>query len=223
METIFDLLPWPLVATLLLLILLGGIHLICKSLIPKHVAYVRNVWYFYFLMAVLAVLIGVLCIHIDVIDAKGQFHGPVGDILNKLIRFLFALKEDLMLGAAAVALILGPQAASYLFSGIISGCAVRPRYTGLVFKFVTLSFAKSFTTAGGVMFGLGALGWGSGWTGMAGKQAATVILLSVLLLLLAFYILTSIAEVESIAEVPPASKLGTLWATIDGWMTRKAK
>jgi len=223
MEITKDFLHWTVVAPCLLLLLLVAIHCICKDLIPRHVDYVRHVWYFYFLIAVLTVLVGMFCIHIDVIDAEGRAHGLAGDVLNKLLEFVFALKEDLMLGGGAVALILGPQVASYLFSGVLSGCAVRPKYTGAVFKFVTLSFAKSFTTAAGVMLGLGTLGWGVGWTGMAGKQAATEFLLSGFLLLLAFHILTSIAEVASIGEVPPTSRLGALWAKIDGWMTRNTR
>jgi hypothetical protein len=222
MEKIINFLPWPVIALLVMLVLLGAIHVICKSLIPQHVEYVRNVWYFYFLIAVLTMLVGLFCIHIGVIDAKGKFHGPVGDVLNQVLKFLFALKEDVMLAAGAVALILGPQFASYLFSGLVSGCAVRPRHTGIVFKFVTFSLAKSFVTVAGLLLGLGALGWAAEWEGMAGKQAVGVIGFSGIALTLAFYILLSIAEVESISKVPHTSKMAARWAKIDGWMKRNA-
>jgi hypothetical protein len=223
MKTMIDFLPWPIVALVVTFIIFGTIHWTCKRLIPRHVEYVRNVWYFYFLIAVLTMLVGAFCIHIDVIDAKGKFHGPVGEVLNQMLKVLFALNEDLLMAAGAVALILGPQFASYLFSGIISGCAVRPRHTGIVFKFVTLSLAKSFVTAAGLLLGLGALGWFASWQGMAGKAAASLIGFSGLGLSLGFYILFSIAEVESISGLADTSRLGGLWAKIDGWMKRNAK
>lgn len=182
---------------LLALALMGGvltcIHWSSKALVKNHATYIRSIWYFYFLLACVTFAVGALCSKFGAIDATGNFKGEGGAAVNGLLKFVFALNEDFYSAVGLVALVLLPQGLSYVFGGVLSGVAMRPRFAGPVVRFALLSLGKSFVVAAGIFLGLGVGAWTYGWTGMGAPRMIGLALLSVTLLMVAFYMFAGCA------------------------------
>jgi hypothetical protein len=111
---------------------------------------------------------------------------------------------------------------SYLLSGL-SGCAVRPRFVSQCVNFLSLSFAKTFSFASGVLSGITALeiyGRLQGVTLMKSLQyvVATLVLLTFSFMALA--IKTIWEEGLAVANQPNMAGARQVFGRIDRWMTR---
>ena len=165
-------------------------------------------------------LVVIVCSSFNVIDSSGKFHGAMGELLNKLLKFIFGLNDDFMINSGVLSLILLPQFCSYLCSGVLSGCAVPPRFTSVVIRIFFLFMAKSFFTAAGVLFGLGVAAKLLPWNGVSSHESTGVIILSLFILMLGFYQITLCRCIEDGKNFFENIKKWRTIARINCFMTR---
>lgn len=199
---------------------LGGIWFFSRKMLRRHAADIRTTWYFFFLIAIATFIAGRVCADAGLIDVKGEFQGAGGDMLNRTLKYVFALNEHLAASLGIVLLILGPQIGSYLLAGTLSGCAAPPRYSGMVVRFSLLLFAKSLVLAAGVLLGLGILGGASNWAGLSTRKIGGMLTLSLYLQLAAFYFLSARVEIDEISLGSQGAKPLSAAARLHRWMTR---
>lgn len=222
MQALVELLWWPVAALLAGIMCLGGIWFFSRTMLKRHAADIRATWYFYFLFAILTFIAGRVCTSADIIDAKGEFHGAGGDVLNGMLRYVFALNEHLAASVGIVLLILGPQIGSYLLAGALSGCAAPPRYTGMVVRISILLFAKSLVLAAGVLLGVGVLSGTSDWAGVSPSKIGGMLIFSLYLQLAAFYFLSSRVEIDEVSLASQNKKPLNVAIRLHWWMTRNS-
>lgn len=222
MQALVELLWWPVAASLAAIMCLGGIWFFSQTMLKRHAADIRTTWYFYFLFAILTFIAGRVCTGAGIIDAKGEFHGNGGELLNGTLRYVFALNEHLSASLGIVLLMLGPQIGSYLFAGVLSGCATPPRYTGVVLRFSILLFAKSLVLAAGVLLGLSILSGTSDWAGLNPRKIGGMLTLSLYLQLAAFYFMSSRVEIDEVALASQDKKPLSGAIRLHRWMTRNS-
>jgi len=199
-----------------------GVYVNSFGLIKRHAAYIRTIWYFYFLLAFITLATGAGLARLGVIDSKGQVHGNAGDVWNTLLAALFSLTDDIFGACALVGVIVLPQLLSYVFSGVLSGCAGRPRFTQPVIRFVLLSLAKSFAVAAGALLGMVLLGWACSWEGASVREGLGLCMFSLITLMMSFHLLTILAGAFDPDERPKSGPHPRLRVVHD-WMTRNSE
>jgi hypothetical protein len=216
-------LPYPLLVTLLAIIILSGIWYFGKSLATNHGSDVRVVWYLFFLTAILTAAAATIGTAAGAIDAKGNFHGSLGVALEFILKSMLDLPKDLEIFLGIVILVLVPQGGSFLFSGVISGCARAPVFVGQSFSFLVWSTAKSFISAAGILFSMAGYGWKNNWEGWSARGATAMGSMSLMLLLLVFYILSIYREITNRLNDTTPKTGGRNSNKLMAWMSRRIK
>jgi hypothetical protein len=159
---------------------------------------------------------------VGAIDADGVFQGNLGAAINTFLKFMLDLDTDLKVFSSIVAMILLPQIASYLLSGLF-GCASAPIFVGGAIRFFVWSIVKSFVVAAGIILSIALYGYFNNWNGWSAKGGASMLSMSGLLLMLSFSVLFLYRDVHDSVAPPPTnrpSKLLRLVAHIQRWLTR---
>ena len=202
-----------------------AIVLICNRLANRHGGDVRVVWYLFSLSVVCTLVAALWATDIGAIDAVGVFQGRWGAMINWLLKFMLDLETDLKIFAALLAIFVAPQMANYLLSGLF-GCASAPIFVGKAFGFFIWSVVKSFVVASGILSTVSIYGWAHGWMEWSVKGAVSMLLLSLMLLSMSFWILHVYRDVggdEAAKSLAPrALRVQRFFGRLHVWFTRKS-
>lgn len=184
---------------------------------------VRVVWYLFSLVVVTTCIAAAWASSVGAIDNQGAFQGELGAVINTLLTFMLDLDTDLKIFSAILAMVLLPQIASYVLSGLF-GCASAPIFVGGAIRFFIWGIVKSFVVAAGIMLTVAFYGCFNNWKGWDAKGTAAMSILSGLLLMLSFSMLYLYRDVHAAVEHPSTDqfpRLQRMVASLQGWLTRK--
>jgi hypothetical protein len=199
---------------------LTGITLAGRKLADKYGSDIRIVWYLLSLSTVCTLTVAIWARSAGAIDAMGLFQGQWGSTLHSLLKFMLDLDTDINVLIAILAIVVVPQAVSYLLSGLF-GCASAPILVGKAVSFFVWSVVKSFVVAAGILLTVSIYGWSEGWASWNLRGAASMACLA--LMLLACLLMYRDIGASPIA---PSTKFGLLvqrkLESLKNWLTRKA-
>jgi hypothetical protein len=219
MQEITKSIPFPILIILLTTITLGGIWHFNRKLAERHASDVRIIWYLLFLSLIASAIAAEWGTSIGAIDEKGSFHGPLGSVIDSLLKFMLSLNEDIKVFSTILAIVIGPQIGSYIFSGIV-GCATAPILVGRSFSLFTWAIVKSFVSAAGVLMALSIYGGANNWSGWNFKGATTMAAMSLMLLLVSFYMLAMYREITHQTDKAGSIRYEKLRRRVAAWMSR---
>jgi hypothetical protein len=222
MDEITKSIPFPAIAIILVTMSFLGIGYFKKQLAERHASDVRAIWYLFFLALIATVIAAEWGTSVGAIDEKGNFHGSLGAAINSLLKFMLKIDDDIRILCALLAMVLGPQIGSYLFSGIV-GCASAPVLVGRSLTIFTWSIAKSFVSASGVLMAISIYGEIKGWSGWDIKGATAMAGISLVLLLLSFYVLLTYREISDASNTTGSVRYENLRQRISAWMSRNVR
>jgi hypothetical protein len=210
-------------ASALLLGVLFLIWLITSAIGDKYGAEVYLVWYIFSFSMCLAVIAFYWIDKVGAFNEKGQAVSDLGKSFLSILNFSLDLEADFLGLLALVGLVVVPQIASYLLSGIF-GCATRPRMVVLSVRFFSWGIAKACATASGVLLVLSLAGMVKHWDGFTAERVAQYIILVEMLLAFAFVMLlgkTTLDDIPVLASSPTFAKIRRATSAIDHVMTRR--
>lgn len=184
---------------------------------------VRVVWYFFSLAVVATSITAAWASSIGAIDDKGVFQGEHGAAVNVLLKFMTDLDADLKIFFSILAIVLLPQIASYVLSGIF-GCASAPIFVGGAIRFFIWGLVKSFVVAAGIVLSVALYGYFSKWNVWNVKGVAVMSSMSGLLLMLSFSTLYLYRDFHAAVKKQSPKKFTKIQRMVDylqNWMTRK--
>ncbi|WP_027997104.1 hypothetical protein [Simplicispira psychrophila] len=193
------------------------------KLANKYGTDVRVVWYLFSLAVVTTCITAAWASSIGAIDDKGVFQGELGAAVNVLLKFMLDLDADLKIFSSILAIVLLPQIASYVLSGIF-GCASAPIFVGGTIRFFIWGLVKSFVVAAGIVLSVALYGYFSNWSGWSVKGAASMSSMSGLLLMLSFSMLYLYRDFHAAVEKQSPNKFPKIQKMVDSlqsWLTRK--
>lgn len=195
------------------------------KLANEHGTDIRVVWYLFSLALVATGIAAAWACGVGAINNQGVFNGELGAIVNALLKFMLDLDTDLKIFSAILAIVVVPQIASYLLSGLF-GCASAPIFVGEAIRFFVWSIVKSFVVAAGIILSVAIYGYFNNWNGWNVKGAASMSSMSGLLLMLSFAMLYLYRDIHASVAKPTTNrflKLQRIVICIRAWLTRKAQ
>ncbi|MEF3073883.1 hypothetical protein V2P20_02480 [Methylobacter sp. Wu1] len=184
---------------------------------------VRVVWYLFSLASVATCIATAWASSVGAIDNQGVFQGELGAAVNAFLTFMLDLDTDLKIFSAILVMVLLPQIASYVLSGLF-GCASAPIFVGGAIRFFVWSIVKSFVVAAGIVLSIALYGYFNHWNGWNAKGTASMSSMSGLLLMLSFSMLYLYRDVHAAVDKPSTNwfpKFQRMVADLQGWLTRK--
>lgn len=196
-----------------------------NQLSRTHQSDIRVVWYFFSLSAVISFLLTLWARKSEAVDTHGEFHGQAGNVLSFLLQSSLDVKGSLLLCGAIVVVILLPQVLSYLFSGL-AGCASAPIFVQESLSFFVWGLVKTLCVASGVILIVPSYAWLDSWKDWSFHQYLGTLLLSEMLIALAFSVLFLYRNMEGASSV-----LNRIYQhrafqpleTIRQWMSRRVR
>lgn len=210
---------------ILLAVVCFPIWILIKQLRVKHASSVYLVWYLFSLAGFATGLVLWWSLAAGAIDQHGNGSNSWGKLVMRVILISVNPADEFEWLIALVGLIVVPQLTSYGLSGI-SGCAVRPRLVSLCVNFLSLSFAKTFAIASGVIFGIAALGACHRLQGVDTAKVFQYMIAAAGLVLFAFLALTAKTALEEwplVANHPRMARVRETLAKLDRAMTRHSQ
>ena len=158
------------------------------------------------------------------IDAKGNFQGTAGAVLQFLFDIMVDVWSELKLLSGLAALVLFPQLLSYCLAGLF-GCAATPVLVGTTFRFIFWSGVKFLAMAGGIFAAFVVspyvVGWPRATDVMSFASPATKSLLNLLVALYAIHLYrTSGDETEPEESWAHIRAINRLAARVHAWANR---
>lgn len=186
---------------------------------------IRIVWYLFSLSAAVTLAASWWAVRAGAISSDGSFNGTAGTFLSYLLKAMLDLEAGLMVYVGAVALVVGPQFASWLLSGLF-GCASSPILVGAAFRFLFWSVVKSLVVAAGVLLTVSAIAAARGWGDFGAYKMLGTCVTAFILLATTFFLLSAYRDLQDDALAPDpggsrTAKLGKTAARIGTWMNRR--
>jgi len=210
-------------AAALLVVTIGIVVFTNGQLAPKHPRDIRVVWYLFALAATISLVLAQWANSYGAIDSAGNFQGTAGSVLSFLLKASLDLQSSVVFCLAIVAVVVVPQVISYLLSGL-SGCAAAPIFIGGSVSFFAWGLIKSLAVASGVALVIPLYAYLNRWSNATGDQALGMVLLSAMLVSLAFvalFIYRGMLQVpEEVHRMLPAPFQNALLDT-KVWLTRR--
>lgn len=206
------------------LISLSVIYYMGLELSENNGSDIRVIFFLFSFSAVCTMIISLWAVSTGAIDKDGDFHGRFGTLIHRSLIFMLDINSSIAIFSALLAIVIVPQSASYILSGLF-GCASDPIFVGKALKFYVWGIVKSLVTASGILLPIALYGAINGWVSWSIKGAASMSLLSVLLLLLSFTMIYLYRGIIRSTADKPISKPNKLlsWITkLQTWMTRKS-
>ncbi|WP_206169045.1 MULTISPECIES: hypothetical protein, partial [unclassified Variovorax] len=196
-----------------------------RKLASRNFSDIRIVWYLFSLTLTVTLLIACWASSAGAIDGAGSFQGAAGAVLLKLLKSTLDLETAFIVYGGVVALIVFPQFASWVLSGL-HGCASTPILVGPAFRFFFWSVVKSLVVVAGVILTTGVYGWLIGWEGMTARQTTVHACIALMSLVVAFALLYVYRDPDdALAPTsnpsPRAAKLCNFILQINAWMNRR--
>lgn len=207
--------------TLMLLLLIGWF---ATKLADSHAGDVRVVCYFFSLSFVCTSLVATWANGVGAIDKAGQFQGQFGPLINDVLAFMLDLQADVFAFAAILIVVVVPQGACYVLSGLF-GCAAAPLFVGDALQFFVWGVVKSFVVASGIVLALAVCGAAHGWTNFQWSGLASMLFTALSLLVVSFgclFMYRDAAMVSPQTETDGTYRGGSTVRRVKAWMTRKS-
>jgi hypothetical protein len=207
-----------------LVIALGFIGWIGVKLADNHGRDLRIVWYLFALSTVTTFIVAGWASDFGAIDSHGNFKGQSGSAVSSLMTFMLDLKTDIAVFGAILAIIVLPQAGSYVLSGLF-GCASDPIFVGRAVVFFVWSIVKSFVVASGILMSVAIYGYVMAWSAWSLKGAVSMASLSIALLLLSFvclFLYRDISFAGKTKRIDEPLRPHPWVRNTRAWMTRKS-
>ncbi|KIR16847.1 hypothetical protein PFLU4_24700 [Pseudomonas fluorescens] len=198
----------------LVCIIAGIIYLLSK----KNGRDIRVVWYLSSLTIMITFGVAWMAISAGAIK-EGQFVGEYGDFLNSVIDFMFDLEKDFLFFTGIASLIMVPQFACYILSGL-SGNAKSPMLMSASLSFLFWGIIKSLVVCASVLVSLGGLCL-LGYLSESGHTSLFFVVTGLYSLTLAFGIIFLYREGEQLARC--VGKYVPFLKAVHIWFTRKEK
>jgi hypothetical protein len=190
----------------------------------KHPSDVRVVWYLFALAATVSFFLAHWANGYGAIDNTGNFHGRAGSVLNFLLKASLDLQASIDFCLAIVAIVLIPQAVSYVLSGL-SGSAAAPIFVGGSVTFFAWGLIKSLAVASGVGLMIPLYSYLHQWSNVTINQLLAMTLVSAMLLAFAFAVLVIYREIlhfpTMLRQHLPA-RFQNLVNVITAWLMRRS-
>jgi hypothetical protein len=200
-------------------------RILIQVLRDKYASSVYLIWYLFSLASFLTGLVLWWSLRSGAIDQRGVGVSSWGKLVMQAIVMSANPMEEFEWLLALVGLIVVPQLASYLLSGL-SGCAVRPRFVSLCVNFLSLSLAKAFSIASGVLLGIAVLGAFHRWQGVDAAKVMQYVWMTAMVLAFSFFALTSKTALDEwpvVANHPRMLRFCGMLVKLDCFMTRHAR
>ena len=199
-------------------VLLATIAGLTYLLREKNGSDIRVVWYLFSLTALITFGVAGVAINVGAVQ-NGQFIGEYGALLNSLLGFMLDLEKDFMIVAGITSLVMVPQIACYILSGL-SGNAKSPILINASFSFLVWGVIKSLVVCSAIIFSVGFLCL-FGYLTESRHNTLFFFGTGPYVLLLAFGILSVYREGELFAHY--LGKRAPCLRLVHEWFTRKEK
>jgi hypothetical protein len=207
-------------AAIYLVAAVAFIGYICKKLAVRHGSDIRVVWYLLSLASTVTFLIAMWARSKGALDENGNPHGAAGDAVYIILTFMLDFEGDMKLFGTLVALVVIPQCASWVLSGL-SGCATAPILVVPAFRFFFWSVLKSMVVVSGILFSVASYAWLQGWDGMHAREFFRFSGVALLSIMVSFVVLLFYRDLHvSMAPSGKPTKLGRLLRRINAWANR---
>ena len=215
------------VSTVFIAAELGAIGWAGLKLAAHRATDVRIISYLFSLASASTCLGAIWAQNVGGVDSKGAFQGQLGSSINSFLKFMLDLDSDVKVFFTILALIVFPQFLSYLLAGLF-GCASAPVLVGRALSFFVWSLVKAFVTVAGIILTVALYGYAHSWIGWNLGGLVGMSILSFMLLLVAFFILSTYREIgNDITDIDPSTEhmraMRRVIGCVRAWLTRNVR